>query len=109
MKFREDRKRFVFEAVDNIPKEVVEALKDHGQVVDYDGELLIDRPAPAPVQQPEIPPAALPDKTCLFCDNYTNLTRYVNGQTVYICESHYYDTDINIGKIAQRIRELQHA
>lgn len=44
------------------------------------------------------------DRACVFCGVYSNLSRLLNGQAVYICEEHYYSE--SIGKIAQRIREL---
>ena len=49
-------------------------------------------------------------KACLFCGVHSRFTRFVNLQTVYLCDSHYYD--VNIGKIAQKLREtkeVQHA
>jgi hypothetical protein len=46
-------------------------------------------------------------KACIFCGMHSRLTRYINGQTVYLCDGDYYDT--NMGKIAQRLRELANA
>lgn len=46
-------------------------------------------------------------KGCLFCGVHSRFTRFVNLQTVYLCDSHYYD--VNIGKVAQRLRELKEA
>src|SRR4051812_25713924 len=46
-------------------------------------------------------------KLCVFCGMGTNINRMVNGQIVYLCEQHYYDS--NIGQIAQRVRELEEA
>lgn len=43
-------------------------------------------------------------KECLFCGIGCKMTRSVNGEIVYMCDQHYYDT--NIGQIAQKIREV---
>ena len=43
------------------------------------------------------------NRYCLFCHAYTTWKRVVNGQSIAICEAHYYDT--NIGQIAQKVRE----
>lgn len=45
-------------------------------------------------------------KACIFCGMHSRYTRFVNGQTVYICDEHYYSE--NIGKIVQKLRELNH-
>ena len=42
-------------------------------------------------------------RVCIFCGQGSNLTRFVNMQTVVLCEEHYYST--NIGQIAQKLKE----
>lgn len=44
-------------------------------------------------------------KACLFCGMHSRFTRYVNAQTVFVCDEHYYSE--NIGKVAQKLRELR--
>lgn len=44
-------------------------------------------------------------KACIFCGVHSRFTRFVNLQTIYLCDNHYYD--VNIGKCAQRLRELK--
>lgn len=44
-----------------------------------------------------------PARFCLFCKKLCKATRFVNGQTVYLCEEHYHSK--NIGQIAQQLRE----
>lgn len=43
-----------------------------------------------------------PNRKCLFCGTWTKLSRIINGQTVYICEEHYYSK--TTGQVAQQIR-----
>ena len=47
------------------------------------------------------------NRVCVFCGMHSNWTRFVNGQTVVLCETHYYNE--TIGKIAQKLREDEHA
>jgi hypothetical protein len=42
------------------------------------------------------------EKVCLFCDQYGKYTRLLNMQTVYLCETDFYDK--SIGKIAEKLR-----
>lgn len=44
-----------------------------------------------------------PKKICIFDGAPGEMQRFVNGQTVYLCEMDYYDK--SIGKIVQRLRE----
>lgn len=44
-----------------------------------------------------------PSKECLFCGVYGKYPKLINGQTIALCEEHYYSE--NIGKIAQKLRE----
>jgi hypothetical protein len=48
----------------------------------------------------------LTPKSCVFCGAFTNMARYVNSQTISICEEHYYSE--SIGKIVKRVKELAH-
>lgn len=42
-------------------------------------------------------------KFCVFCKAPCTLTRFVNMQTVYMCEQHYHDK--TIGQVVQQLRE----
>lgn len=46
-----------------------------------------------------------PTKLCLFCGAFTNTKRFVNLQTIAVCEEHYYST--TIGQIAQKMKEQE--
>jgi hypothetical protein len=50
------------------------------------------------IEQPE----PKKDKGCIFCGAHSRYTRFVDGQTVYVCDDHYYSE--TIGKVAQRLR-----
>lgn len=43
-----------------------------------------------------------PDKSCLFCGVHSRYSRFVDLQTVYLCDDHYYSE--NVGKIANKLR-----
>lgn len=49
-----------------------------------------------------------PLKRCIICEQPANMTRFLNMQTVALCEEHYYSSDITIGVIAQHVREKLH-
>lgn len=51
--------------------------------------------------QPEV------DKSCIFCGQHSTSSRFINLQTIFICEEHYYTT--NVGQIAQKMRERETA
>ncbi len=55
----------------------------------------------------KVPTIALAvSKECIFCGvGDCRLTRAINSQTIYLCGEHYYDK--TIGKVAQRLKELQ--
>lgn len=44
-------------------------------------------------------------KDCIFCGVPSKLTRLLNSQPLYLCNEHYYDSNVTLGKIAQRVRE----
>lgn len=44
-------------------------------------------------------------KLCLFCGQYTRISRFINLQTIPLCEEHYQNQ--TTGKIVQKLRELQ--
>lgn len=46
-----------------------------------------------------------PVRECIFCGVVCKKQRLVNGQTVAVCDDHYYSK--NMGQTAQRIRELK--
>lgn len=43
-------------------------------------------------------------KKCIFCGGFATETRFVNLQTIALCDADYYDK--NVGQIVQRIREI---
>ena len=51
------------------------------------------------------PEPVMPDKQCLFCGEFAKYPRVVNLRTIYLCDNHYYSE--TLGKIAQRIREIE--
>lgn len=53
----------------------------------------------------EAGPVLAPKKQCIFCGEDTNWVRVLNGQTIYICETDYYDK--TMGQIAQRVNQLK--
>lgn len=55
------------------------------------------------IDDAEVKVVEAPLKLCIFCKQPTKLTRFVNLQTVYLCEEHYHDK--TIGQVAQQIRE----
>lgn len=63
--------------------------------------------SPDDPKEEDTPEEGKDPKGCLFCGMHSRFTRYVNGQTVYVCDEHYYEK--NVGKIAQRIQELTNA
>lgn len=44
-----------------------------------------------------------PVKFCLFCKAPCKLTRFINMQTIYLCDEHYQNK--NIGQIAHKMKE----
>lgn len=60
----------------------------------------------APEQEEETPdePRKNP-KACIFCGMHSRYTRFVNLQTIYVCDEHYQTK--NIGKCAARLREMK--
>lgn len=58
-----------------------------------------------PVKENE--PFKLPEKRCVFCGEFSNWTRLINGQSIVLCESHYYSE--TVGKVAQKVRERENA
>lgn len=40
---------------------------------------------------------------CVFCKAFTKTSRFINLQTIYICEEHYYSK--TTGQIIQQVRE----
>lgn len=75
-------------SVRDIPPNIVQVLENN---------LIFDEDKP-PTQR---------DHECIFCGQYAKYERSVNLQTVEICEEHYYS--MNVGKIAEKIREKQDA
>lgn len=53
----------------------------------------------------EVPQVAETEpRLCIFCGMGCKLQRIVNGHSAWLCEDHFYST--NLGQTAQRIREL---
>lgn len=47
------------------------------------------------------------EKKCIFCGAHSNLQRFVNMQTVVVCDEHYYSE--TMGRVAQKLKETQNA
>lgn len=45
-----------------------------------------------------------PSKLCVFCGMASKYTKMINGQTIYLCDEHYYSK--NLGQVAQRLKEV---
>lgn len=56
----------------------------------------------APVQTATVK-SDIPEKVCLFCGQEGTHTRFIDFQTVYLCEEHYLSQ--TLGKIAHKVRE----
>lgn len=69
-----------------IPHEVMEKF-DYTDTIDYDD---------APER-----------RRCIFCDSPQSRQRYLNSKAVDLCEYHY--QHVNLGKIAQQVRETEQA
>jgi len=44
-------------------------------------------------------------KKCIFCGAFGRYTRFVNLQTIELCEEHYYSE--SVGKIVHKLKETQ--
>lgn len=72
-------------SVNNIPLDILEILQTQNE---YDDTPIVGE-----------------SRTCIFCGSETNWGRMVNNQYLYLCKDHYYS--VNLGKLAQKQRELQ--
>ncbi len=70
-----------FVARDNVPEEILAEL---------DGEATIE-------EQPT-------SKECVFCGEFADSRRWLNGVDVDLCQEHYSTT--TVGETAQRVREI---
>ena len=71
------------------------------------------KPQAKPVEAPEAPttsasvPTTMPkitnERVCVFCDGFANRTRFVNMQTVRLCEKDYLDN--TLGEVAAHVRK----
>lgn len=68
----------------DVPADIMEQLKDHASAE------VATEPQP---------------KACIFCGAYGRFTRFVNLQTIYLCEEHYYSE--SIGKIVHKLKESE--
>ena len=73
-------------SVKSIPSDILLKLDEQGK---YDAEA-----PPQPIQRPE--------RSCIFDGKPATKQRFVNLQTVYLCEDCYYDK--TVGKITERLR-----
>lgn len=53
------------------------------------------------VKEDMLQEAQHPERKCIFCGQYAKLTRFLDGQTVYLCEEH---NSMSIGQIAHQLR-----
>lgn len=76
--------------INELPPVVLENFEAGEDVVEY--------------SEGDIPVVTL-NRECLFCGmGGCKLTKLLNGETLYLCEQHYYDK--NLGQIAQKVREI---
>lgn len=47
------------------------------------------------------------DKNCIFCGKFTTWHRFVNLQSVAVCDEHYYSK--STGETVEKLREITHA
>lgn len=45
------------------------------------------------------------ERNCIFCGMDAKIPTTINGQTIFRCEQHYYDT--NIGQVVTQLRNKQ--
>lgn len=52
-------------------------------------------------------PVEKKELTCIFCDAPTRITRFLNMQSIAVCEEHYYSK--NVGQTVQRLNQINGA
>lgn len=89
VRYRKDNKLI---SVRDVPAdELMRLNKDQSEV-----------PPETPVQRPD--PESR-DKNCIFCGEHTTWAKFIDLQTIPICQQHYYSE--STGKIVQKMRETQ--
>lgn len=102
--FRSVNGKFKMISVKSIPTEIVEQLQTHPEVSE-DSDIQLDVTVePSDEVKLEIETARQPKRLCLFCGQHAKLPRLVNLQTIYVCDTHYYEK--TVGQIAQKLREI---
>ncbi|CAB4176058.1 hypothetical protein UFOVP1522_18 [uncultured Caudovirales phage] len=56
-----------------------------------------------PFEPETIPEDPVSDRACVFCRQYSRFSRQVNGQSLYVCDLHYYSE--SLGSIITKARE----
>lgn len=84
IRYMKDKK---FTSKSSIPANVLRQLKPNNEVDDEGMDL------------------EAPLKECIFCQAPTKMYRFINLQTIYICEEHYYDK--TTGQIVQQLNKEQ--
>lgn len=69
-----------FVKFDNVPQAVKDKLETHSAAAELD------------------------PKKCIFCGIYATETRFIQLQTIALCDEHFYSK--NVGQIVQRLKEI---
>jgi hypothetical protein len=80
-----DKTKNVFVSTKTIPANVMELLRYRDEVDDTDL------------------PSAPAFRKCIYCDSHSKYERFINLQTVYLCDEHYYSK--SIGQVAQQLNK----
>ena len=79
----------------------VKTLEGGRQMFFSDGHLISKKDIPEDILLALTGQDGKDGKACIFCGHKATQSRFVNLQTVDLCDKHYYDT--SIGEIAQRL------
>lgn len=91
--------RFRLVAQADIPDSAQKELEKMGYGVVYNTDPTYVAPPPAKVVEAK--------RECLFCGQPAKSPRFVNLQMVFLCNEH--NQTMTVGKIAQKLKEVQYA
>jgi hypothetical protein len=75
--------------------------------VPFEIKAVLDRPRPDEEPPQPAPQSQGPkqERKCIFCGAHARFTKFVNLQTVYVCDDDYYDK--STGKIAEQLSKAK--